>query len=246
MTLWKKNYIAGIFKSLWTPSNPNPKKKQTNKNHPTEQTHQTHHQYSIWTIQQNPPKNPEKVTSKRKSPTPCLFHALRVGGPRTPMKLSFLLFGFDFLRKLIVLFYRPFEKNGLPALIRVKVDPNLWLSWKIFAQVVTMGEENLPQFSGWVATTTACDSSDQNWTPEGVDIPQDWCLPEVVPPISSTKIKGKNGDFGRADMHRANFAGGKSWCFFFSMLCKKSWFMHPKKKCIWYILRFLKITPWLQ
>lgn len=68
----KKKYIAGIFKSLWTPSNPNPKKK-TKKNHPTEETHQTHHQYSIRTIQQNPQKKSRKSHIKTEVPDTVPF-----------------------------------------------------------------------------------------------------------------------------------------------------------------------------
>ena len=177
-------------------------------------------------------KIPKKSHQTRKSSRRRLFHALRVGGPRTPMKLSFLLFGLrTFLRKLDgtpfvsysfrqlypqkpatialkighlafqldgFLVYRPFFEKWFAAKFGVKVGPNLVGSWtqpilkNMFAQVVKNGVNKIfPNFRGenkknvWVATTQFqfVTRADQNWTPEGVDIPQqDWCLRGLSPP----------------------------------------------------------------
>ena len=48
--------------------------------------------------------------------------------------------------------------------------------------------------------------ADQNWTPEGVDIPQqDWCLPEDCPPHKIPQKKGENGDFWKGGHASSQF-----------------------------------------
>ena len=263
MTPWKKIHCRNI-QNLYGPQ-ATPAEKNKTKIHPTEQTHQTHHQYSIRTIQQNPQKKSGKShiktehrTSSRQqpsSPSSRLFHALRVGGPRTPMKLSFLLSGWKCLRSWGCFFTALFWKIGVclnkgqgvsQLMVELKIELNP--SWKICSRKSSKWVKiHLPPIFGVKINKylschhpSLCLEPTKTGHQEGVDIPQqDWCLPEDCPPHKIPQKRGK-WRFWKGGHASSQFCLRKVMMFFLLNALQEILIYS-----IWYILRFLKITPWL-